>query len=67
MFNGSKFNQPIGNWDVSNVKYVGWMFSNSEFDQDISDWKLREDIDENRMFMKCPIREEYKPKALQQK
>ena len=43
------------------------MFDNSEFDQDISDLKLREDIDENRMFMKCPIHEEYKPKALQQK
>ena len=66
MFARSKFNQPIGNWDVSNVNYVGWMFANSDFDQDISGWNIRQDVDSNRMFMKCPIREEYKPTVLQQ-
>ena len=65
MFNKSWFNNDISNWDVSNVKYMRWMFAYSKFNQDISEWKLRQDCDVDDMFTKCPIKEEFKPKALQ--
>jgi surface protein len=32
------FNQPIGNWDTSNVQYMGDMFWQTSFNQDISSW-----------------------------
>lgn len=35
------FNQPIGNWNVSNVTTMGNMFTRSRFAQDISDWDIR--------------------------
>ena len=38
MFFSSKFNQPIGNWDVRNVTNMGGMLVYSIFDQDISKW-----------------------------
>ena len=66
MFNRSAFNQPIGNWDVSNVKSMGFMFNRSNFNQDISKWNIRKGgCSAIRTFMKCPIRNDYKPKALQ--
>ena len=39
--NSSSFNQPLNNWDVSNVSMVNmeFMFSGSEaFNQDLSSW-----------------------------
>jgi hypothetical protein len=41
MFYGSKFNQPIGKWDVSNVKDISGMFYESQFNQDIGNWDIR--------------------------
>lgn len=39
LFENSNFNQPIGDWDVSNVTDMDNMFKdNSEFNQDISNW-----------------------------
>ena len=65
MFSDSEFNQPIGRWDVSNVKNMGFMFNRTDFNQDISNWKLRKGgCSAIRAFMKCPIRNDYKPKAL---
>ena len=65
MFGYSKFNQPIGNWNVSNVIDMFKMFSISKFNKDISNWKINKDCDTTNMFGDCPIKEEYKPKALQ--
>jgi hypothetical protein len=62
--NTTLFNQPIGDWDVSNVKYMDGMFNNAAaFNQDISAWNISDDIIyEASMFYRCPIKKEYKPK-----
>ena len=70
-----KFNQAIGKWDVSNVKLFNTMFfSASSFNQDISNWKINQDADVFNMedpnlalFNGCPIKDEFKPKQLQNK
>ena len=36
-----KFNGDISNWDVSNVKYMQWMFAGSKFNKDISKWNVK--------------------------
>ena len=40
MFSGSKFNQPIGNWNVSNVIEMNAMFATSDFNQPIGNWNV---------------------------
>ena len=42
MFMGAlAFNQPIGNWDVSNVTNMSWMFSHAEsFNQPLEKWNV---------------------------
>ena len=71
-----KFNQPIGKWDVSNVKIFNTMFICAEsFNQDISNWKINQDADvfniiadtNIALFNWCPIKDEFKPKQLQNK
>lgn len=38
MFEFSKFNSDISNWDVSNVTNMDGMFWKSQFNRDISNW-----------------------------
>jgi hypothetical protein len=58
------FNQPIGNWDVSNVDDMGSIFYEANsFNQDLSRWKCKTAIAVH-MFYNCPIKEEYKPKGI---
>ena len=64
MFDNSKFNKDISNWDVSNIKNMCGMFQKSKFAKDISNWKINKDCDTTDMFNDCPIKEEYKPKTL---
>ena len=46
MFAESAFNQPIGNWDVSNVTDMSCLFCYAEsFNQDISSWSVDGVID----------------------
>jgi hypothetical protein len=40
LFQRSSFNQPIGNWDVSNVQKMQVMFYESDFNQPIGDWNV---------------------------
>ena len=55
------FNQPIGVWNVSNLTDMYCMFEHAKsFNQDISKWVLTNF--KYNMFIKCPIKEEYKPK-----
>ena len=40
-FLSTSFNQPIGNWDVSNVTNMYWMFRGAEsFNQNIGNWNV---------------------------
>ena len=36
----SSFNQPIGNWDVSNVTNINYMFVRSPFNQPLNNWDV---------------------------
>ena len=64
MFHCAKeFNQPIGDWDVQNVTDMTYMFNfATNFNQNISKWDINDNIIANKIFYKCPIKEEYKPK-----
>jgi surface protein len=45
------FNQPIGDWDVSNVTDMNSMFQDAiAFNQDISSWDVSNVTDMTRMF-----------------
>ena len=59
----TKFNKPIGNWNVSNVKDINYMFIEAKsFNQNISNWKLDNVKYIYEIFYDCPIKEKYKPK-----
>jgi hypothetical protein len=40
MFKHSKFNRPIGDWDVGNVRSMNDMFRHSVFNKDINNWNV---------------------------
>ena len=52
MFEGcTKFNRPIGSWDVSSVTDASRMFKNSIFNQGISSWQLTSAENLDEMFL----------------
>ena len=44
------FNQPIGDWDVSNVTNMSGMFYQTKFNNDISQWDVSNVRDMSSMF-----------------
>ena len=71
MFDGAEsFNHDISGWDVSKVRYMGYMFNGAKsFNQDISGWDVSgiyyEYMNVSDMFNGCPCPEEYQPKFKQ--
>ncbi len=54
LFSGT-FNQPIGNWDVSNVTTMDHMFAESSFNQPIGNWDVSNVKNMRRMFDGTPF------------
>jgi surface protein len=51
MFANTPFNQPIGDWNVRQVRSMNGMFSNArQFNQDISGWDISNVENFNDMF-----------------
>ena len=51
MFGDSNFNQPLNDWNVSNVKDMGGMFWDAKlFNQDIGGWDVSNVEDMRNMF-----------------
>ena len=52
MFSGAtQFNQSIGNWDVSNIRYLDRMFENAtSFNQNLGHWNIGKVENMNAMF-----------------
>ena len=50
LFDSFSFNQPIGNWDVSNVIDMRAMFANTQFNQPIGNWNVSKVTDMEVMF-----------------
>ena len=52
--NKTDFNDPIGSWDVSNVRSTGFLFRFMDFNQDISKWDTSSMTDMGGMFNYAP-------------
>lgn len=67
MFAGCKdFNQNISKWDISSGKYFTTMFYDcKKFNQNLSRWDCKNAISTFSMFSGCPIKDEYKPKNIE--
>jgi hypothetical protein len=50
LFSNSIFNQPIGDWQVRNVRRFTRMFKNSLFNQPLSSWQVSKAEDLEEMF-----------------
>ncbi|MCX8525404.1 BspA family leucine-rich repeat surface protein [Chryseobacterium formosus] len=54
MFGHTPFNQPIGNWDISNVTDIKWMFHGcNQFNQPLNNWNTSNIIRMDHAFHFC--------------
>ena len=51
----TKFNGDISLWDVSHIKYMGFLFKGIKFEGDISNWDVSNVEDMSYMFCNCPF------------
>lgn len=58
VFQKSKFNGDISNWNTSNVEKMQGLFYYSEFNGDISKWDVSNVIDMNGMFSKSSFNQD---------
>lgn len=67
MFMFSLFNQDISKWNVSNVLNFKDMFYGAEkFNQNLSNWKINPESKSRGIFRNCPIKDNFKPKGVNQ-
>ena len=50
-----KFNSSVGNWDVSNVSNMNFLFDDTLFNQDISNWDVSNVTTMSSMFANSPF------------
>ena len=53
--------------DTSLIESMSYLFRGTLFNGDISNWKIPDNCHTAYMFLNCKIKEEHKPKSLQQK
>ena len=54
LFENTNFNGNISDWDVSNVKNMGFLFSGlSDFNGNVSNWDVSNVVDMRYMFYEC--------------
>ena len=52
----SNFNQPLYKWNMSNIKYISFLFDNCiNFNQDLESWKLGENVNMKYAFSNSPM------------
>lgn len=64
MFRGTAFNQPIGDWNVSNVVIMSEMFRDSSFNQYIGNWDTRSLKYVSGMFYRSPFNQDISTKVV---
>ena len=64
LFRCSNFNGNISKWNVSKVVSMNYMFDHSCFNGNISSWEVTKVKYHDKIFNKCKIRKENRPKFL---
>ena len=59
LFQASKFNGDISDWDVSKIVCMSSMFEGSKFKGDVSKWNLTSIKNVDFMFDDCPLTRKY--------
>ena len=63
-----EFNQPIGDWDVSNVSNMSYMFYGAKkFNKNINNWNISNNTIFVNIIKNCPICKKYRPLKLNNK
>ena len=55
LYNCSNFTGDLNHWDLSNVNFIGYMFSGSAFNGDVSNWNTSFVVDMGGLFAATPF------------